>query len=800
MFLSPLRARCRPARAAWYGLRAQIPLRARRLCQGVAGCLISGLLAPVLAAAPLPAPGGGGAVASPPSLPDTVLSLVQTGYDQPDLALRALQALPATAAQPAPQGGPALHHRWVLLGQGLVLAGAGRSTDSAAVASALRGLAAAAASAGAAAVATAADTLPTALAEADAHLVQAVLADTQGQSQQVMSAALSAMALYRQACPREGVRDATREPAGTASTACDHRPPWRALLLLARHGGLQGQGSAARTHALQAAELARTAGDAGLQAWALALAADLSAGLGENDLAQRQFAQARRLASLQGGAHTRARLAIYDTRMRSRSGDLAGARRAAETGLLQADRARSPRLRAVLLANLSDIHVKAGRPKAALLAVEQALPTARQYGDLRLERVLMANAGLARIGLGQRAQARQTLDELLAAFGSAGASADRATVLREFADALAASGDLKGALELYHQERRLDAELTAANRHAAMAELQARYERSAQQRRLEQLARDNSLIDTQLANRQTLQRLWALGAVVLTLAGVLMALMYRRVREINRQLASSHASLQVQSQRDPLTGLANRRCLHERAADAAAVQGALLLVDIDHFKRINDSQGHAGGDAVLVDVAQRLAAAVRPDDLVVRWGGEEFLIYAPRLDADATRALASRVLRAVGSRPVVLPGAAGRDVDTDTDPDGTGIVVTASVGFACFPLPPGQPGLPMDRAINLADMALYTAKNQGRNRAVGIARVQAADDAALRAVEADFDSAWREARVVLDILPGPQLPPSAPVPPGPGGGLPAAAAPGRARATAVATPGAAAERAASPNA
>ncbi len=686
-----------------------------------------------------------------------MFSLVQRGHDDPDTSLRRLQLL-AQETSAAPEG-PALaaRKRWLLLGQGLVLAGAGRSTDTWTVASTLRAQAADSLpvagtlpSRANTATGPAADTPPAAvqnldaaLGAADALLVQAVLADTQGQTQQARTLAQAALDAYSQLCPAPGRQHPARaaEPA-----ACDHRTVWRALHVLARHVSMQGQNSAARDHALAAAELARAAGDAGHQAWALAQAADLSTSLGESDLAQRQFAQARRLARLQGAPHTRLRLAIYDTRMRSRSGDMAGARRAAQAGLLLAEQADSPRLRAVLLANLSDIHVKTGQPQAALDAVQQALPIVRRHGELRIERVLLANAGLARIGLGQRDAARHTLDELLAAFAAAGADADRATVLREFADALAESGDLKAALELYHRERQLAVELTSANRQAAMAELQQRYDSSAQQRRLEQLASANRLYDTQLANRQTQQWLWALGVVVLVLAGVLVTLMYRRVREVNRQLTHSHASLRVQSQRDPLTGLANRRCLHEQAQHTGAVQGALLLVDIDHFKRINDSQGHASGDAVLVDVARRLAAAVRPEDLVVRWGGEEFLVYAPHLAAEATRALAARLLQAVGGQPVRLPG---------EGPAAPGIEVTASVGFACFPLAPQGLPLPLDRAINLIDMALYTAKNQGRNRAVGLARVRADDEHGLRAVEDDFDSAWREGRVVLDLLPGP---------------------------------------------
>jgi diguanylate cyclase (GGDEF)-like protein len=195
---------------------------------------------------------------------------------------------------------------------------------------------------------------------------------------------------------------------------------------------------------------------------------------------------------------------------------------------------------------------------------------------------------------------------------------------------------------------------------------------------------------------------------------VLAALLYRRVHHVNRRLAHNHDVLRRQSLHDPLTGLANRRALAEALPGEAT--GGLLLVDIDHFKRINDECGHAAGDAVLVDVAQRLLACVRAGDLVVRWGGEEFLIHAPGLDAAATEALADRVCQAVAARPVAL----------ETGPR----AVTVSVGHGSFPLAEAPGPMPTDRAIHLVDMALYGAKNQGRNRSVGVAQALAADAAA----------------------------------------------------------------------
>jgi diguanylate cyclase (GGDEF)-like protein len=235
---------------------------------------------------------------------------------------------------------------------------------------------------------------------------------------------------------------------------------------------------------------------------------------------------------------------------------------------------------------------------------------------------------------------------------------------------------------------------------------------------------------------------------VLLLSAAVESLLYRRVRATHRQLVSSQAHLRVQSERDPLTNLANRRHFLSvmqtaRALGAAerGFEGAMLLVDIDHFKHVNDGHGHAAGDQVLCEVARRLNEAVRGDDLVVRWGGEEFLVLALKVPAAHAEALAERVLDLVGRKPVCV--------------EGRPVQVTVSIGYAHFPLPPKVLPVAWEQAINLADMALYTAKNEGRNRAVGIVAAQAEGPDELRRIEADFDHAWHEGRVTLKVAPGP---------------------------------------------
>jgi diguanylate cyclase (GGDEF)-like protein len=220
--------------------------------------------------------------------------------------------------------------------------------------------------------------------------------------------------------------------------------------------------------------------------------------------------------------------------------------------------------------------------------------------------------------------------------------------------------------------------------------------------------------------------------------------MLQRVRRANQRLKAKQQLLRAQSERDPLTDLANRRhflAVMERHAQDC-FDGALMMVDIDHFKHVNDRNGHAAGDTVICEVARRISDAVRQEDLVVRWGGEEFLVYAPKVGAEPLQQLAERVLLSVGREPVRTEAGALR--------------ITVSIGFAHFPLPPTRLPLHWERAVNWADMALYTAKAQGRNRAVGIATVDAADTEALTQIEANFDAACNSQRVTLKHILGPE--------------------------------------------
>ena len=196
------------------------------------------------------------------------------------------------------------------------------------------------------------------------------------------------------------------------------------------------------------------------------------------------------------------------------------------------------------------------------------------------------------------------------------------------------------------------------------------------------------------------------------------------VAERTRELAAANHQLELASLTDPLTGLSNRRFLsvsiepdvrqavrNSLDAGAAPERNADLIfyfLDVDHFKQLNDRAGHAAGDQVLVEIAGRLREAARDTDAVLRWGGEEFLIVSRWTDRRTGEVLAERLLDAVAGAPFAIGS-------------GAGTRVTCSVGWAPYPWRLETPeAVHYEQVMSLADRALYLAKQEGRNRAVGV--------------------------------------------------------------------------------
>lgn len=171
-----------------------------------------------------------------------------------------------------------------------------------------------------------------------------------------------------------------------------------------------------------------------------------------------------------------------------------------------------------------------------------------------------------------------------------------------------------------------------------------------------------------------------------------------------QRMRSSHDKLHEMATRDALTGVLNARAYYSlcdrmiRQAERSGLSFAVLFVDLDHFKAINDTYGHAAGDHVLREVAQSLGRTLRQSDVLGRIGGEEFSILLPDTDLEGAVNVAENLRQAIGALMPVLGG----------EPRS----ITASIGVA-----KSQPGMSEMQAIQkIADQAMYRAKMAGRNR------------------------------------------------------------------------------------
>lgn len=168
------------------------------------------------------------------------------------------------------------------------------------------------------------------------------------------------------------------------------------------------------------------------------------------------------------------------------------------------------------------------------------------------------------------------------------------------------------------------------------------------------------------------------------------------------ELAEAHALLSQKAQRDDLTGMLNRGAFFAalEATRGQERRGALLLVDADHFKSINDTYGHQAGDEALLLIAAAIGRAVRAEDIVGRIGGEEFAVMLTTASAGAVRAVAENIRAEVEAIPF-------------GERSGTSRSLTVSIGGTRCP-----PDAPVADIMRGADLALYAAKDRGRNRVI----------------------------------------------------------------------------------
>jgi diguanylate cyclase (GGDEF)-like protein len=444
-----------------------------------------------------------------------------------------------------------------------------------------------------------------------------------------------------------------------------------------------------------------------------------------------QLESARRLAMMLGDEAALVEVEGIASDFADRQGRRADERRASLAALDHAKRSGSSKWLAHALVNLGDSYLKTRDFAESLKYSKQALPIVlrmRESGDTP---TVMFNEGLAYIGLGNIKPGEKLAEDAIAAALAGDNLLDVKEFLKEYADALEHAGYLMMAIQVYHRYEEVSEKIMTITRQRSFLELSAKFDDERRARELELLRRDNALKASEMRGQRLQQQLLLAGAFFVTCICAALVWAFARVRKANNRL-------RFDSERDALTGLRNRRYFNDYVLSvdgARPVGGCVLLADLDHFKRINDTLGHPAGDSVLATVSHRLSAALRESDKLVRWGGEEFLAILDPITREQADSTVERLLHTVRRDPVLW--------------NGQSIQCTISIGYAFFPMNGSATEISLENAISLVDKALYEAKRRGRDRACLISSVSAIDENDLTSISAEFESAAADLRVRL---------------------------------------------------
>ncbi len=365
--------------------------------------------------------------------------------------------------------------------------------------------------------------------------------------------------------------------------------------------------------------------------------------------------------------------------------------------------------------------------EAATTHLQQALALGRELRQREIVARSLLHLSEAALLHRDTAQARQLIDDAIAGLEGTRLRTQlaQAYALRE---QLARSEDKpEEALRYAHKYAQAREELSGIRASRQLAMLEVSRERAEAEHRVTLLAKDNELQAVRIERQALVRDLFAIVLASLALGLGVLVWRHRAVRRLNRELAArnteiehqrlaldtANATLRAQASdllraatTDPLTQVANRRhllhCLEERLLGCTADEHslALMLIDFDHFKRINDGHGHLFGDQVLITGTASMREALGSDDIVGRYGGEEFVAIVCRHEADEVLALAERLRERVNAELARL----APQLDS---------VATISIGIAFV----ADLGGRVDAAalLGAADQALYMAKRAGRN-------------------------------------------------------------------------------------
>jgi diguanylate cyclase (GGDEF)-like protein len=383
-----------------------------------------------------------------------------------------------------------------------------------------------------------------------------------------------------------------------------------------------------------------------------------------------------------------------------------------------------------VLNNYAALLRQEGRHAEALAAFEELLTQISAADSPEMRGVVEKNIGETLVALDRRAEAAAHLQRARELYVTADVRPKRLELYPVLVENLEALGRTAEALDAMQEFKALSDEVISTESKTRIGDLENAIELA---RKEKALAEAQAANDLQRAENDALQASQARASAInlalfagLVAVAAVLVLLWRTYRlrtrshrelttrnaEIEEQrsaLQQLNADIERQNREDALTGLGNRRQLQEAIEAASpADTGVLVMADLDHFKTINDTYGHDTGDRALRQFADALRAVARQGDLLVRWGGEEFVWLCRGAAADQGPALCERLLRQLADSPLEAAGQALR--------------VEASLGFVPLPVWAGS-ATDWDSALRIVDFAVYCSKGRGRSTWTGFAGI-----------------------------------------------------------------------------
>lgn len=377
-----------------------------------------------------------------------------------------------------------------------------------------------------------------------------------------------------------------------------------------------------------------------------------------------------------------------------------------------------PRMRALI--QLQNQFIRAEDLTQVKAYVEQTVAIADEHGILYEKGVSFNNLAIAYRTAGLYNEALEALAEADKIYQIIQHPQSILWALEDYSIIYEMAGEHENSLNYYKQYHQKSLELIQETNSEKVLELQEIFEAEKNQREIERLNQENSLKANEIKTQQ-LQTGIVIGiGIFMAIISLLVYSRNKLITEKNTKLDQLNSKLQEQAFRDPLTKLQNRRFLKEiqpriessvirrvHKDSESSQKIGIVILDIDHFKTINDQYGHDVGDSVIKNYADLLTSSLREGDIAIRWGGEEFFVTLFDTDITGVETFCNRIMKCCNESPMKV--------------DNREIRVTASLGYALFPLISEKPDwFTWDEAMRLIDYYLYAAKNAGRNCSVTI--------------------------------------------------------------------------------